>query len=180
MKSLSTERCRITPYSAERDLIGHQAIYRSAAVRRYLPWTAPPALDELRELYVERAKRWQAHTAGSGAFSVRLHGQDDFVALLLLKAMPYGDGSFSDRLEIGWHLAEPYWGKGLATESAQCLVSYGFEVLALEAIWAVADPDNKASLAVMERLGMHHVETTDRYYGEQGALYVIERAAIKR
>ncbi|MFG1495691.1 GNAT family N-acetyltransferase [Saccharospirillum sp. HFRX-1] len=176
MQALRTERCLITPYSA-RDLEGHRAIYHSAAVRRHLSWTAAPELDQLRELYIERAKRWQAHTAGSGAFSVRLHGSDDYVGLLLLKAMPYGDGEFSERLEIGWHLAEPYWGKGLATEAAQALLNYGFEVLKLETIWAVAVPDNKASLAVMERLGMRYVETTDRYYGEQGILYSISRAA---
>ena len=173
---MQTERCLITPYTAD-DLEGHRAIYHSAAVRRYLGWTAAPELDELRELYIERAKRWHAHTPGSGAFSVRLHGSDDYVGLLLLKAMPYGDGEFSDRLEIGWHLAEPYWGKGLATEAARALLNYGFEVLKQETIWAVADPDNKASLAVMERLGMHYVETTDRYYGEEGVLYSIARAA---
>jgi len=174
MQTLRTERCLITPYS-DRDLEGHQAMYHSAAVRRYLSWTAAPELDELHELYIERGKRWQTHTPGSGAFSVRLHGSDDYVGLLLLKAMPYGNGEFSDRMEIGWHLAEPYWGKGLATEAAQALVDYGFDVLGLEAIWAVALPDNRASLAVMERLGMRYVETTDRYYGEEGILYSITR-----
>lgn len=176
MQRLHTERCLITPYTAA-DLEGHRAIYHSAAVRQYLGWTAAPELDELRELYIERAKRWQLHTPGSGAFSVRLHDSDDYVGLVLLKAMPYGGGEFSDRLEIGWHLAEPYWGKGLATEAARALLNYGFEVLGLETIWAVADPDNKASLAVMERLGMQYVETTDRYYGEEGVLYSIARAA---
>ncbi|WP_108126548.1 GNAT family N-acetyltransferase [Saccharospirillum mangrovi] len=173
---LRTERCRITPYT-EADMPGHQAIYQSAEVRRFLSWPVPPALSELRELYIERAKRWQAHTPGSGAFSVRLHDQEDYVGLLLLKAMPYGDGRFSDRIEIGWHLANPFWGQGLATEAAQALLTYGFEVLGLDTIWAVADPNNAASTAVMQRLGMHYVETTDRYYGEEGVLYSISKAA---
>lgn len=177
MDTLHTERCLITPYSAERDLAGHQSIYQSAAVRRFLSWTAAPELSELHHLYVERAKRWQRHTPGSGAFSIRLHEQEDYVGLLLLKAMPYGDGEFSDRLEIGWHLAEPYWGQGLATEAAQALLNYGFDVLELDTIWAVADAENKPSMAVMERLGMRYVETTDRYYGEEGVLYSVTRAA---
>lgn len=173
---MRTERCRLTPYS-EADIPAHQAIYQSAAVRRFLAWQQPPAQSELYQLYIDRAKRWQAHTPGSGAFSVRLHDRDAYVGLLLLKAMPYGDGEFSDRLEIGWHLAEPFWGKGLATEAAQALLNYGFDSLGLDTIWAVADPNNTASTAVMERLGMHYVETTDRYYGEEGVLYALSKTA---
>ena len=172
---LQTQRCVITPYDAERDLSAHRAIYESAAVRRYLPWDEAPQEALLHELFVERARRWQAHTPGSGAFSVRLHGAEDYVGLLLLKAMPYADGRFSDRLEIGWHLAEPYWGQGLATESAGALLGYGFDDLQLETIWAIAYAQNKPSLAVMERLGMRYVETTDRYYGEEGVLYARSR-----
>lgn len=170
-----TERCRITPYR-EHDLQPHQAIYQSAAVRRFLSWEEPPSLEELSELYIERAKRWQAHTPGSGAFSVRLKDSEEYLGLVLLKAMPYGNGEFSDRLEIGWHLAEPYWGKGLATEAARAVLDYGFRTLGLETIWAVADANNRASLAVMKRLGMRYVETTDRYYGEEGVLYGLSKA----
>lgn len=174
---LHTDRCVITPYQAERDIPAHRAIYESAAVRRYLPWSEPPEEAELYELFVERARRWHQHTPGSGAFSVRLHGAEDYVGLILLKAMPYADGEFSERLEIGWHLAEPYWGRGLATESAGALLDYGFEDLQLETIWAIAYAQNKPSLAVMERLGMRYVETTDRYYGEEGVLYALTRRA---
>src|SRR4051794_17605328 len=35
-----------------------------------------------------------------------------------------------DVVEIGWRLARPYWGHGLATEAAIAVARWGFDVLA--------------------------------------------------
>ncbi len=57
-------------------------------------------------------------------------------------------------IEIGYWLAPEYWGKGLATEAAQAVMQYGKERLGLQQIVAVAQPANRASIRVMEKLGM--------------------------
>ena len=59
-----------------------------------------------------------------------------------------------DSAEIGYSLARPLWGRGLATEAAASVVGYGFEELDLARIWAAADVRNVASWRVMEKLGM--------------------------
>ncbi len=46
------------------------------------------------------------------------------------------------------------WGRGLATEASMPTLQYGFEVLALERIWARTDPPHVASQRVIQRLGM--------------------------
>ena len=51
-------------------------------------------------------------------------------------------------------LAQPYWGKGLATEGARAALRFGFETLGLDEIVSFTVPANKRSRAVMERLGM--------------------------
>ena len=56
--------------------------------------------------------------------------------------------------EIGYNVARPLWGRGLATEAAAAVVGFGFDGLGLERIEAVADIRNAASWRVMEKLGM--------------------------
>ena len=59
-----------------------------------------------------------------------------------------------DSAEIGYSLARPLWGRGLATEAASAVLGYGFGEPGLARIWAAADVRNVASWRVMEKLGM--------------------------
>jgi len=56
--------------------------------------------------------------------------------------------------ELGYALARPLWGQGLATEAATAALAYGFESLNLVRIFAYAVSTNAASLRVLEKLGM--------------------------
>lgn len=56
--------------------------------------------------------------------------------------------------EIGWVLAPAHTGYGFATEAARALLALGFDGLGLHRIVARADARNRASVRVMERLGM--------------------------
>jgi len=73
--------------------------------------------------------------------------------------------------ELGYWLGVPYWGKGYATEAAQAVVEYGFEVLKLHRIYASIFPHNPASGRVLEKIGMtregrlrEHVYKWERFY----------------
>ena len=61
---------------------------------------------------------------------------------------------FTPCVEIGWRLARPFWGRGLATEGARLALRAGFEALGLEEIVAFTAQRNRRSQAVMARLGM--------------------------
>ncbi|WP_343592563.1 GNAT family N-acetyltransferase [Paracidovorax wautersii] len=61
---------------------------------------------------------------------------------------------FNPCVEIGWRLARPFWGRGLATEGARLALRAGFEALGLDEIVAFTAKGNRRSRAVMERLGM--------------------------
>jgi RimJ/RimL family protein N-acetyltransferase len=58
------------------------------------------------------------------------------------------------RAELGYWLAQPAWGHGFATEAAQALVDFGFGDLGLARIYAQVLADNRASLRVLDKLGM--------------------------
>lgn len=56
--------------------------------------------------------------------------------------------------EVLWALHPDAWGQGYATEMARAALTYGFETLGLELIFAITKPDNYPSQAVMKRLGL--------------------------
>ena len=55
--------------------------------------------------------------------------------------------------EIGYWLAEEYWGRGIATEAVMALTRWGFEELSLRRIFAAVFARNPASTRVLEKAG---------------------------
>jgi RimJ/RimL family protein N-acetyltransferase len=71
-------------------------------------------------------------------------------------------GILPDRaVEIGWRLATRFWGKGYVTEAARRLLDYGRDNVGVSKIYAFAVHDNIRSIAVMQRLGMQHLQGRD-------------------
>ncbi len=84
-----------------------------------------------------------------------------------------------DTVEVGYRLMKEHWGKGYATEVAAALLKYGFEELGLPRIIAVAQPANKASLRVMEKIGMQALGMTDQYHNAHLMCYEMRNPAKK-
>ncbi len=61
-------------------------------------------------------------------------------------------------IDVGYRLMPRYWGKGYATESGKAAVRYGFEVLGLDTIYGMTEPDHHASRRVLEKIGLTYVE----------------------
>jgi ribosomal-protein-alanine N-acetyltransferase len=56
-------------------------------------------------------------------------------------------------MELGYWLAEPYWGRGLIVEACRALVGYAFESLQPKRMQARVIAGNDASVRVLEKLG---------------------------
>jgi RimJ/RimL family protein N-acetyltransferase len=63
-------------------------------------------------------------------------------------------------VEVGWRLDPDYWGRGLATEGGRAALRFGFDVLGLDEIVSIYEPENVASGRVMEHIGMRHDHDT--------------------
>ena len=63
--------------------------------------------------------------------------------------------------EAGWRMAPSAWGKGYVTEAAIASVQWAFDTLNDDSVWAITTTENRASRAVMERVGMEHVTELD-------------------
>lgn len=56
-------------------------------------------------------------------------------------------------VDLGFRFAQPYWGKGLATEVASAWVRTAFDKLGVARLGAFVHPGNVASIRVLERVG---------------------------
>lgn len=83
-----------------------------------------------------------------------------------------------DALETGVHLRKKYWGQGLAVEASRAVIAYAFDVLKVKTLFAGHNPNNKASAALLPRLGFvydHH-----EFYPPTGLEHPSYRFSINR
>lgn len=57
-------------------------------------------------------------------------------------------------VDVGFAFCSRYWSKGYAAESAAAVLDYGRTVLGLKRIVAITALDNRASMAVLEKIGL--------------------------
>jgi ribosomal-protein-alanine N-acetyltransferase len=61
--------------------------------------------------------------------------------------------------ELFYGLSKSYWGMGIAAEAATAVLKYGFDVIGLQRIVAVTDPQNARSVRVLGKIGMSFEKT---------------------
>jgi [ribosomal protein S5]-alanine N-acetyltransferase len=67
----------------------------------------------------------------------------------------------TDSAQLGWYLRSDRWGRGYATEATRLLLDFGFSTLRRATMWATADPENLASIRVLEKSGLTNRGLTD-------------------
>jgi RimJ/RimL family protein N-acetyltransferase len=180
---LETARLRLRPWQPE-DWLELRPIAQDPEVMRYISNGQPWRDERIREL-VERqvagyARRgfcfWRLLHKPDSEFSspgeqVRTNAEGpETGGMIGFCGLQPLDGTAET--EIGWWLARPWWGKGLATEAAHAAMLDGFARVGLRRIVAIAQPENRASIHIMEKLGMRFErETTHR--GFRVVLYAI-------
>ena len=117
---------------------------------------------------VERTLQYYKNNPGLGVWVTCIKETDEPIGWMTLKHLDE-----TDEIEIGYRYLKKYWGFGYATEASSALVEYGFNKLNLRKITAVALPENKASIRVMEKAGLHFSGMA-HYYGADVVYYVIE------
>jgi [ribosomal protein S5]-alanine N-acetyltransferase len=75
--------------------------------------------------------------------------------------------------EVSFELHPEYWGMGYGTEVVQRLIDYGFEELGLQMLCAETQKHNRASIRLLEKLGMKLESQLERF-GEQQQIYTMQ------
>jgi RimJ/RimL family protein N-acetyltransferase len=98
---------------------------------------------------------WRQQFADKGwsNWAVELLETGEFMGFIGL-SVPRRQLPFSPCVEIGWRLKRTTWGKGYATEGAKQCLRIGFEQLGLEEVVSFTTLTNRASVKVMQRIGM--------------------------
>jgi ribosomal-protein-alanine N-acetyltransferase len=95
---------------------------------------------------------------GIGRWAVVEKGTNSFIGWAGFKLIRVETNRRINYYDLGYRLMPRYWGKGYATEIAKSCVSYGFQTMKLGKITAIADANNRASQAVLEKAGFNLLE----------------------
>lgn len=114
---------------------------------------------------------------GIGRWAVIEKASGEFIGWSGLKWIVDPIGGRNHYYDLGYRFIERHWGKGYATESARGTLLYGFNDLDQQAIFAMAEPGNQASIHVIQKLGFERVETFD-WDGTPHHFYQLERATF--
>ncbi len=145
---LRTERLLLRRWRAA-DLPAAAAMNADPAVMRYFP--APLSSGESAAMVQRQEASFSAH--GYGLWAVELAAGGGLIGAVGLLDVDI-DAGFAPAVEVGWRLARPFWGRGLAAEAARAALAFGFEQLLLASVVAYTAACNLPSRRLMERLGM--------------------------
>ena len=106
--------------------------------------------DEIFEMAEEIERSLASfETQGFGQWAIALKNHDALIGFC-------GYRAFHDppELQLIYGLAPAFWGRGFTTEAALAMLHYGFETLGFDEVIASTDVPNRASIRVMEKIGM--------------------------
>jgi RimJ/RimL family protein N-acetyltransferase len=125
------------------------------AVMRFINGGKATPRDVIERETLPRLLAEYDRVAGFGVWAAIEKSTGEFIGWMSLRAH---DGDL-ERVELGYRLRRPAWGKGYATEGARALVDKGFGELGARRISATTMTVNAASRRVMEKAGLKYVRT---------------------
>lgn len=150
--AVETERLllrRWTPGDSE----AMRAIWRERDVWRAIRPDIPFDPDHWREVFDRQLSHWSRHGFGLWAAIETLSTE---TIGWIGPTHPTFIPELADRIEIGWTLRPPFWGRGFATEGGAAAIRAAFEHLVPDEVISLIHHTNGRSIAVAERLGMRH------------------------
>jgi RimJ/RimL family protein N-acetyltransferase len=129
------------------DLPSLLTINSNDAVTRYLPYQSWTDLADGEAWYSRMSATQAAGEAGQFVIEVRESGRVIGTCLL------FRFEQASSRAELGYVLAQEYWGAGYMFEAMHAFIAFAFGSVGLRRLEAEIDPRNLASAALIERLG---------------------------
>jgi [ribosomal protein S5]-alanine N-acetyltransferase len=174
-----TERLAVNPWTLA-DALAALRMYGDPEVMRYLGRNGAGAvigsLEEMEGRLEKAIAKYGANDRGHIYAAVSLKSTDEIIGTVLLKSLELSSGEVAeDEIEIGWHLARDFWGRGYGTEVGRGVMQYGQDQLGLTELHAIAYPENLASIRIMQKIGMEYQGMTDRYYGVTTEHYLARR-----
>jgi len=107
------------------------------------------AIEFIRDQYVK---------FGIGRWAIVDKKTNHFLGWSGLKYITEETNGHINYYDLGYRLIKRYWGKGIASEAALAAIEYGFNMLGLNEIYAIADQENDGSHSILKKVGFTLVE----------------------
>ena len=143
--TIETRRLILRPFESG-DAEAAFAWFGDAIVMRFTPTGPDTSIEQTKA----RLGKYEEHQTAPG-FS-------RWIILDRQLARPIGDSGLLalqeyGRIDLGFRLAQSYWGKGLATEAASAWVHAAFHDFHIDRLTSFVHPENVGSIRVLEKLG---------------------------
>lgn len=155
---VETERLFLAEF-LESDALQLFELDSNPLVHRYLGAPVLTHLSEAQEIIAGFRQQYQDYGIGRWAMIEKTSGQ--FLGWAGLEFEIRAVNKIRGFYDLGYRLLPAYWNRGFATEAARGALHYGFETLKIDTIFADADIENKASINVLQKVGMKWVENFD-------------------
>jgi RimJ/RimL family protein N-acetyltransferase len=152
---------------AKDDFEGYARIMGDHEVGKWFPKGTGYTREEAKRSLDSILRHWSKH--GFGIWAITNKQKKTLLVRCGLNLI-----TDTSETEVDFVLARDCWGKGYATEAAKAALTYGFDVLKLIRMIALAKPENTASRRVIEKVGMHYIGTAT-YWNITCAYYEMAR-----
>lgn len=166
--SIETERLLLRPWT----LGDGQAwfdILREPDILQYFPNPEPPERVKAEAYITHHLAHWTQY--GYGHWAIVTPGDGRIIGWCGLEHL-----SELDEVEVAYLLSRGAWGRGYASEAARAAIEFGFEKAGVPGIIGLVDPENHASIRVLEKCGLRLADRI-RLWGMEMLRYRIGRAA---
>lgn len=82
-------------------------------------------------------------------WAITLKGEKKLIGWILFKSID----SVNHRAELGYLLHPDFWRKGIVQEAMKAVLDFGFNILNLHSMEALVNPENDASISLLEKFG---------------------------
>jgi [ribosomal protein S5]-alanine N-acetyltransferase len=156
---LETPRLLLRQFT-EQDVDKLVALDSDSEVMRFINGGFPSSYQAIAETFLPDVLSYYKDYDNLGFWAIIEKSSQEFMGWIVLR--PESRFRFakllnvaeSDALELGYRLRKISWGQGYATEASQALITKAFTEGDFRKIIAWALPENKASIRVMEKLGL--------------------------
>ena len=126
-------------------------------VHRFIDNEPVSGLGQIREIisYIQG----QYRDRGIGRWAVVRKSDNRFIGWAGLKIEEEDINGHGRHIDLGYRLTRRCWGHGYATEAARAWVAYALDTMKVPAVCALVERANKASINVLEKIGMEATET---------------------
>jgi [ribosomal protein S5]-alanine N-acetyltransferase len=153
---INTERLQIITFTTE---MMDAFLKGNSEIEKIIPYKVASEypLEVYKQFFaykIERFRKFPNETEWEG---IIIHKIDNTImGDMGFKGGPNEEGI----IDIGYSIVPSYQGKGYATEMGKAMVDWGLSQPSVRKVIATCDPDNFASIRVLEKVGFHIINKT--------------------